>query len=353
MPSNLRSHINDCAPRPLTTASQAAACLHEQAGRRLNNHNILQRARQLPAYLCSVEYTQPAPFLDVVVQELDELHALTGLCAGYEAGAWRHRQLAKWLMRSLPEFALTYSEFQDFRNDPGSEALERAFHSVYVTDKYGRRGEFGELLLHVALRQVFNSVPAISKIYFKDSANDTVKGFDAVHVIAREDDVLELWLGEVKFYESLKSAIAAVATELIEHMGTSYLRREFTAILGKVDPNWPHASSLRSQLASHISLDAIFPNITVPVMLTYDSPSVAARVSELGKLPAGVTAASSEGDYHKIIADEFRAGWMDFRDAAPALAVKVQLILVPLHLKKVLLQELDERLKAWQRVMGD
>ena len=34
---------------------------------------------------------------------------------------------------------------------------------------------------------------AISKVFFKDSPNDTVKGFDAVHVVESLDG-LELWL---------------------------------------------------------------------------------------------------------------------------------------------------------------
>ncbi|MEN3029932.1 Hachiman antiphage defense system protein HamA [Chromobacterium amazonense] len=48
----------------------------------------------------------------------------------------------------------------------------------------------------VELRQPAASWIAISKIYFKDAVNNTVKGFDAVHVLATQNG-LELWLGEV------------------------------------------------------------------------------------------------------------------------------------------------------------
>ena len=41
---------------------------------------------------------------------------------------------------------------------------------------------WGNLVTH-SMRQVFDTIPAISKIFYKDSANDTVKGFDAVHVL--------------------------------------------------------------------------------------------------------------------------------------------------------------------------
>ena len=36
-------------------------------------------------------------------------------------------------------------------------------------DKIKKRGEFGELILHVLLRDYFNSVPLVSKIYFRFS----------------------------------------------------------------------------------------------------------------------------------------------------------------------------------------
>ena len=36
-----------------------------------------------------------------------------------------------------------------------------------VADRYLRKGEFGELILHVLLRDFKNTIPLISKIYFK------------------------------------------------------------------------------------------------------------------------------------------------------------------------------------------
>lgn len=47
--------------------------------------------------------------------------------------------------------------------------------------------------MHIAARQVFNILPTISKIYNNYSDNDTLKGFEAVHVFAA-DASLELWL---------------------------------------------------------------------------------------------------------------------------------------------------------------
>ena len=114
------------------------------------------------------------------------------------------------------------------------------------------------------------------KIYYKDSHNNTVKGFDAVHVVDKGGE-LELWLGEVKFYEKYDQAVRDVVKELAEHTTTKFLRSEFALILNKVDANWPHADALKRLLEPKVSLDDVFARVCIPVMLTYDSACLTAH----------------------------------------------------------------------------
>jgi hypothetical protein len=107
-------------------------------------------------------------------------------------------------MEWLPEFALNYSELTNVHSGNMTALVKQAAKRVYETNKFKRRGEFGEILLHAAIRQVFGSLPAISKIYYKSARNDTVKGFDAVHVVGPPEE-MEVWLGEAKFYEDFKT----------------------------------------------------------------------------------------------------------------------------------------------------
>lgn len=224
----------------------------------------------------SFSEAHPAPFLEVRVQLLDLSPALIALCAGYESGRWRGKQLVDHMMEWLPEFALTYSERRSLGSNSAVRLIRAAARSIYATEKFKNRGEFGELLLHIAIRQVFQTLPAISKIYYKDSDNDTVKGFDAVHVVATEDS-LELWIGESKFYEDISKAIADVVDELQIHTQGSYLRREFAAVVNKIDQRWPHAERLKKMLDDTTSLDVIFDATSIPVLLTYDSDAVNAH----------------------------------------------------------------------------
>lgn len=120
-------------------------------------------------------------------------------CVGYEDSRWRAEELVRdFFNRHLTSFALNYSEWKKIDGDSAARALSRSARMVYTTDKYQRRGEFGELFLHGILRDFYDAEPAVSKIYFADGPNETAKGFDSVHVVVRSDGELDLWLGEAK-----------------------------------------------------------------------------------------------------------------------------------------------------------
>lgn len=279
--------------------------------------------------------SKPEPFLQTVVHELASIPGLVGLDAGYEQGKWRAEQLADHVFEWLPEFALGYSEYATLNHADAVRKMRRAARTVYGTDKYNRRGEFGELLLHIVLRQVFGTLPAISKLFFKDSANDTVKGFDAVHVLVANDGSLELWLGEVKFYEDVHKAVADVVEELEKHTQVEYLKAEFAAILNKVDAQWPHAAKLNQLLSPNTSLDDVFAIACIPVLLTYDSKTLAAH-------------SIKSAEFLTELDEELRGHHKLFCGKVGLPKVKVHLVLLPLSTKKVLVDVLHKRLETWQ-----
>jgi hypothetical protein len=283
--------------------------------------------------LSNIEHKCPAPFLEVLVRE-----PVLGLCAGYENGIWRCNQFAEHLMAWLPQFALDYSEYQALGQHSAYELLKKAAKAMYNTPKFQNRGEVGELLLHAILCQEYKTIPAISKIYFKDSRNDTVKGFDAVHIVA-QDEHLELWLGEVKLYKDINSAIQDVIKELEKHTDSNYLRDEFTAIGNKIDDNWPHGEKLKALIHKNTSLDNIFTAISIPILLTYNSETIKSftQVTE---------------EYKQKIVSEVTQYYVSFDDKRskkdlPA-HLKIFLILFPLHDKDNLVETFDRELQKLQ-----
>jgi hypothetical protein len=290
-----------------------------------------------PAILIS----KPVPFLKVRVHRDDLDPTLCGLCVGYERDKWRTTQLAQHIFEWLPEFALTPSEWGAIQHSNSVELLRSAARRVYTSKKFENRGEFGELLLHAVVRQVHNSIPAISKIYYKTADNDTVKGFDAVHVVGPPDD-MELWLGEAKFYKEINSAIREVVEELETHLDTDYLRAEFSLITGKIDGSIPHADNLKKLLSPNTSLDDVFSRACIPVLLTYDSSCVASHKS-------------CDNKYEDAFKAELEVHHAKFLDALAKnkgvpKEIAIHLFLLPLAAKEALIAAFNEKLKSWQNL---
>lgn len=289
-----------------------------------------------PATPQQFKLPHPDPFLAVRVHRHDLTPPLCGVCAGYELNEWRCKQLVAHLMEWLPEFALTHRESEALRAHNAVALVGQAARAIYTSKKYKQRGEPGELLLHVIIRQVFETVPAISKYYFKDSRNDTVKGFDAVHVVATPA-TLQLWLGEVKFYDDITRAIRDVTAELTAHTDRDYLRGEFAAITNKIDDTWPHAARLKKLLHRNTPLQEIFDTVCVPVLLTYDSPLIGSHTDATAAFKAAF-----EG--------EVLAHGATFGKKGLPKNIHLHLFLFPMKCKTALMKEFDEKLKTCQAI---
>ncbi len=274
------------------------------------------------------------PFFNIIIHKDDTFPDLYGMCAGFECHQWRKDQLIDYIFEYLPEFALTYSEFENLTGENVVAKMRQVVKSIYQSEKFKKRGEFGELLLHAIIRETYNTIPAISKIYYKDAPNDTVKGFDAVHVVVTRD-ALELWLGEAKFYNDIHNAISDVIEELNQHIQARYIRNEFVAIANKIDAKWPHADRLKTLLHPNTSLDEVFSNTCIPVLLTYDSTTLAKYDNKCD-------------EYIQEISEEFQNFHKKFCDKLGDFPLTIHLFLFPLNTKEKLVYSLDSKLKTWQ-----
>jgi hypothetical protein len=261
---------------------------------------------------------------------------MTTLCAGFERGEWRRDDFVRHLFDYLLEFALKWTELKKINSATAARMIEDAARRVYEDDKYGQRGEFGELLLHAALRSHFDSEPALSKLFYKSGDNDTVKGFDCVHVVQGENGDLELWLGEAKFYQDIGKAITAALDSLADLTETERLKREFVLIRGLVEDDWPLAEQFRALTDERRTLDEVFPVLRIPVLLTYDSRAVANADAVTEEYEAALRAEVDR------IHERFKS-----RENLPK-DIFVHLILVPLKDKVAFQKALHERLQGYQ-----
>lgn len=260
------------------------------------------------------------PLLVRRASDTDVVPKFSVFCAGYEAKQWRTEQLVRdFFRRHLSSFALNYSEWKKIDGDSAADALSRSARMVYETDKYQRRGEFGELFLHGILRDFYGAQPAVSKIYFEDGPNEVAKGFDSVHVVLNDDGALDLWLGEAKLYESMTGAISEIVKSLNDHVGEQFLRREFLAITNKFDVEWEHTEALSELLDDNTSLDLIVDRLVMPVLLTYKSRAI-------GKYDVVCD------DYKDALVAEGKDAWEKFKaKLAGDFPVTIYLIVLPLE----------------------
>lgn len=273
---------------------------------------------------------------ELILREQITEATLRGYHVGFDQNKFRLQPLVDVIRAVIPEFALGVYEGHGILLTEMVDKLREAAETVYLTDKYQKRGEFGELILHLLLRDFCETIPLVSKIYFKDAHNVTVHGFDAVQVTT-SGGVNKLWLGESKLYTNGIQGVKDLANDLKVHIAEDYLRREFALITRKLPHAIPDIDEWRELMDKHQTLDHIYSNIVLPMVCTYSSDIFKDHSSETAQ-------------YLKIFEQECRNLDKEFLNQKIQTNIDVVLMLLPIPSKDELNTELDKRLKAMQAI---
>jgi len=302
--------------------------------------------------------------------------------AGFDLGEFRYDELVKTIQNAIVDFAYGFHEgiLEDSYNinvlRESAKSLYkidsfRNVHKIYVEDnkeieddnddKYLRRGEFGELILHLLLRDFKNSLPLLSKIYFKDSDGHTVHGFDAVHIAPdiHNPDSMSLWFGESKLYHNGKSGVKALTKDIEEHFNKDYLRREF-ALISKKKESYISLEKFRdlnkqqeyeqflqekdkwyNLLDEKNKLEDILASVTIPMLCTYSSQVFNNFNDE--------TSEEFKEELNKEI-EALKKHFDDNLTVPIPTKLNILLILFPIPSKKELVKRLHIKLDAMQRI---
>lgn len=205
-------------------------------------------------------------------------------------------KFVRLLMEEIPSFAFGYHQSASVPQEQILRLLIDAANSIYkidaynkvalkyeagevidddIDDKYLRRGEFGELILHFVLKYFFNTIPLVAKVYFKDSYGHAVHGFDSVHI---QPETNTLWLGESKLYTDGKRGVDALIQDLFDHFNASYFDNEFTIISKRIKDT---KKELKQEidnpeywiklLNSYTKLSDQLDNIIIPFFCAYET----------------------------------------------------------------------------------
>jgi hypothetical protein len=312
---------------------------------------------------------------------------------GFDLGAFRYEALSEVLMDTIVDFAFGYhtgilktydrrilkeaaksiynikafSEVKWTYVDNNSELLDC---ELKAENKYLKRGEFGELILHLLLRDFYSTVPLLSKIYFKDTDGAVVHGFDTVHIGPDIEDSAKtsLFLGESKVYSRKDNTagingIKDLVDDIKHHFKKDFLYREI-ALIGKkrysykpID-NLADTSSdvyqqflkdkdswfdLMSKVESHeCKLEDFLHTVTVPLVCTYQSAVLSKFDNETDE--DFIKEYNAEMEALKTVFEAEMAKIIDEKGEPVRTKLKVILILFPLPNKKELVKLLHQKL---------
>lgn len=208
--------------------------------------------------------------------------------------------------------------------------------------EYLRRGEFGELILHLLLRDYHNTIPLISKLYFKDSSGFAVHGFDAVHI---QPDTKTLWLGESKIYFDSKKGVKSLIRDIKNHITRDYLEEEFTLISKRVIllDNIDQKKYWLNLMDNKNKLSEVLNHIKIPLLCTYTSKIF-----------------DEHDDETEIFLNDFNNEVLGLKkyfeennDHPIKSKLDIMLVLFPVKCKKELIKRMHKKLYRLQRIGSD
>jgi len=251
----------------------------------------------------------------------------------HEGEKWRSDRFADHLFQWLPYAALNQEQQLAFGPHNFVEMLRQAAAHIYKTKKTSSRGELGELILHLACVLHFDTIPVMCKLVLKSTSNDTVKGFDGIHLV-NSPNGFNLWLGESKFYENPQAAIRDAVTSITSHILPSFLTTEKAMVIGHIAPGIPNREAVIQLFKSHTSADKLLELAVFPVLIAYDSASAASFKSVIP-------------EYVEALSEEVKDLRLYFAEKAKSLPLKFQLIFVPLNNKLSLVKKFDDLLEPF------
>ena len=265
------------------------------------------------------------------------------------------------IFNSIPFFALGRDKAMEICEESPREAVRQGLKLLYdikeireanreyltnpklkFDDKYLKRGEFGELILYYLLQEKLGKPQLISKLYFKDSYNSVVHGFDAVHF---DKISKELWIGESKFYKDKNSALRDLADDLNKHFNIDFFNQEFTIIKRRFGDLGIQDDDISSLVDPKTKLLSKIININACFFALFDSGIVNSFSYEPGTDSPSqefLEALKKSVENTKIAFDKLISTY-SYKDN-----LKIHLFLFPVNSKYELIQSLHNKLKREQ-----
>lgn len=213
-----------------------------------------------------------------------ENKTLLRLVNDFEDGIWRTEKFYDFVWDNIAETALSYKEREALQFRPAS-LLRSAAKNLRLSDSdndVGKGSELAEIVLYGIMKHLFDALPVVPKIFYKQNVQDNAKGADSVHILVNEHGEFSLWFGEAKFYSSIEnSRLDSIVVSVKSLLATDKLKKENSIITNVSDIDLlgideSLRSEIKSALSSKNSIDSIKPLINVPVLILHECDITAA-----------------------------------------------------------------------------
>ncbi len=208
---------------------------------------------------------------------------LLSLANDFEDGKWQYKRFQNYLWDNIAQTALSARERAALA-DQSHSSLVAAAQNLRLTDKdeLGQGSEIAEVFLYGLMKNHYNALPVVPKIFYKQNSQDNAKGADSVHIVVDIDkNDFTLWFGEAKFYSSIEnSRLDAVVDSVYTSLGTGKLKKENSIITNVSDIDQLSIpedlrDKIKSSLSNQVSIDHIKSRIHVPILILHQCDQTA------------------------------------------------------------------------------
>lgn len=213
---------------------------------------------------------------DSALNPIDNKRVLS-LINTFENGFWDYKKFQKYIWNNIKETALSFKERESLALEGEDSVLTEASIHLRLSDSIkdiGRGSEISEILLYGIMKNHYNALPIVPKIFYKQNDQDNAKGADSVHIVIEDENKFSLWFGESKFYNSIENTrldeIITSVKESLKLKKENSLITNFSDIKDFKEISIELKNKILKSLSQNVSIDLIKPILNIPILLLYE-----------------------------------------------------------------------------------
>ncbi len=203
---------------------------------------------------------------------------LLSMINDFEDGKWRHSKFDSFIWNNIAQTALSARERECLVAKSYNELVESA-KNLRLTDsendEIGKGSELAEIILYGIMKDYYNALPVVPKIFYKQNSQDNAKGADSVHIVIEDND-FSIWFGEAKFYKGIEDTrLYSIINSIGNSLETDKLKKENSIIrnvndIDTLEIEKSLKNKIKDSLKNTESIDYLKPKIHIPIFILHE-----------------------------------------------------------------------------------